>query len=116
MLPVALVVMFLTALAFTALGTAIASPLEDMQGFQLIMNFIIMPTFFLSGALFPLAGLPGAIAGVASANPLSYGVDALRATLTGASHFGLGLDFAVLIGVSLLFLAAGSYLFKKIQI
>lgn len=116
MLPVALVVMFLTALAFTALGTAIASPLEDMQGFQLIMNFIIMPTFFLSGALFPLAGLPGAIAGVASANPLSYGVDALRATLTGVSHFGLGLDFAVLIGVSLLFLAAGSYLFKKIQI
>ena len=59
LLPLALVFMVLIALLFTALGTAIASVLEDMQGFQLIMNFLVMPLFFLSGALFPVQGLPG---------------------------------------------------------
>ncbi len=115
LLPVALIVMFLIALVFTAMGTALASVLEDMQGFQLIMNFLVMPLFFLSGALFPLAGLPSGISIAASLDPLSYGVDALRASLTGATHFGLGLDLAVLVGVSTLFLAVGSYLFSKIQ-
>ena len=60
-LPIALVFMFLIALLFTALGTAIASGMKDMHGFQLIMNFLIMPIFFLSGALFPLSGLPKAV-------------------------------------------------------
>ena len=64
-LPLALLMMFLTAVLFTALGTAVASVLEDMQGFQLIMNFLVMPLFFLSGALFPLAGLPRTIGLVA---------------------------------------------------
>ena len=45
---------------FAALGTAIGSALENMQGFQLIMNFLVMPIFFLSGALFPLNNLPAA--------------------------------------------------------
>src|SRR5580700_8180464 len=58
MIPVALSFMFLIALFFTALGTALASVLDDMQGFQLIMNFLIMPFFFLSGALFPLNDAP----------------------------------------------------------
>ena len=58
LVPVAILFMLLVALLFTALGTGIASVLEDMQGFQLIMNFLVMPLFFLSGALFPLAGLP----------------------------------------------------------
>lgn len=113
---IALVFMMLIALLFTALGTAIASVLNDMQGFQLIMNFVVMPTFFLSGALFPLSGLPKALAVVTSFNPLSYGVDGLRASFTGVVHFGLTLDFAVLGLVTLLFLGAGSYLFSRIQI
>lgn len=116
MVPVAIIIMFLISLLFTALGTAIASLLDDMQGFHLIMNFLVMPLFFLSGALFPLAGLPRAINIVATVDPLSYGVDAIRGTLTGLYHFGLGVDLAVLIGVSLLFLGIGSYLFKRIQI
>ena len=49
--------MILIAMLFTAIGTAIASVVDDMQGFPLIMNFLVMPLFFLSGALFPLAGL-----------------------------------------------------------
>jgi ABC-2 type transport system permease protein len=116
LLPVALLAMILTALLFTALGTMIASLLEDMQGFQLIMNFLVMPLFFLSGALFPLQGLPATIAIIARLDPLSYGIDALRTVLVGLPHFGLLTDFSVLSVVSLAFLIAGSYFFSKIQI
>ena len=112
----ALVFMFIIALFFTALGTAIASILEDMQGFQLIMNFLVMPIFFLSGALFPFKGLPNALVLVASIDPLSYGVDGLRGALVGVSYFGLVTDFAVLSIITLLLLGIGTYLFSKIQI
>lgn len=116
MIPVAFLIMLLIALLFTAMGTAIASLLEDMQGFQMIMNFLVMPLFFLSGALFPLSGLPPTIVLAATLNPLTYGVDALRGTLIGQVHFGLGIDFLVLSGVSALFLVIGSYLFSRIEI
>src|SRR4051812_9197015 len=78
MLPVALVFMMMIAIVFAALGTAIGSTLRDMQGFQLIMNFLVMPIFFLSGALFPLANLPTALAAATRIDPLSYGIDGLR--------------------------------------
>jgi ABC-2 type transport system permease protein len=116
LLPVALLIMALIALLFTALGTAIASLMEDMQGFQMIMNFLVMPLFFLSGALFPLQGLPQPIILFSILNPLTYGVDGLRGALTGQMYFGFGIDFAVLAGVSALFLVIGSYLFSKIQV
>jgi ABC-2 type transport system permease protein len=116
LVPFAFLVMLLIALLFTALGTAIASLLEDMQGFQLIMNFLVMPLFFLSGSLFPLQGLPKALIDIARVDPLSYGTDALRALLIGSSHFGLGVDITVLAVVTLFFLALGSYFFSKIQI
>jgi ABC-2 type transport system permease protein len=109
------VFMALIALFFTALGTAIASVLQDMQGFQLIMNFLLMPLFFVSGALFPLQGLPKALVVVASMNPLSYGVDGLRGTLTNGSNFGLINDFFVLGFITFIVLAIGSYLFSKMQ-
>jgi len=112
----AILIMLLVAVLFTALGTAIASKLDDMQGFQLIMNFLIMPLFFLSGALFPISGLPKALVIVTSLNPLSYGVDGLRAALTGTSHFGLSMDFGVLVIIAFILVAIGSYLFSKIQI
>jgi ABC-2 type transport system permease protein len=107
---------FLIALLFTALGTAIASLLEDMQGFSLIMNFLVMPIFFLSGALFPLDGLPKILNLLTKINPLAYGVDGLRGTLTGISHFSLLADFAVLSVIAALLLVIGGYLFSKIEI
>lgn len=113
---VSFVFMALIALFFTALGTAIASCLEDMQGFQLIMNFLVMPLFFLSGALFPLKGLPKVLVLVATVDPLSYGVDGLRGTLVNGAHFGLLTDFFVLSFITMIVLAIGSYLFSKIQI
>lgn len=112
----AILVMFLVALLFTALGTMIASFLSDMQGFQLIVNFLVMPLFFLSGALFPLAGLPKALSIVARLDPLSYGIDAFRSLLIGVSYYGLHWDIAVLAAVTAVFLALGSYFFSKIQV
>lgn len=112
----AILVMLLVALLFTALGTAIASFLSDMQGFQLIVNFLIMPLFFLSGALFPLQNLPRTIDIITRIDPLSYGIDAFRYLLINVSHFGLALDLAVLSLVTLFFLALGSFLFSRIQI
>ena len=115
-LPMALFFMILVAVMFTALGTAIASVLSDFQGFQLVMNFLVMPIFFLSGALFPLTGLPKALVVVASIDPLSYGIDGLRASLIGVGHFGIPLDVAVLSIIATLLLGLGSYLFSRIQL
>jgi len=115
-LPMAFVYMALTALMFTALGTAIASLLSDFQGFQLIMNFLVMPIFFLSGALFPLSNVPRPLALIASLDPLSYGVDGLRQALTGAIHFGAATDLAVLSALTLAMLLLGGRLFSKIQL
>jgi ABC-2 type transport system permease protein len=116
LLPMALLFVVLIALLFTALGTAIASILEDMQGFQLIMNFLVMPIFFLSGALFPLQGLPKALILAARLDILSYGVDGLRGTLVNGANFGLATDFFFLSAVVIVLLAIGSYLFSKIQV
>ena len=114
--PLALVFMILIATVFGALGTAIGSMLRDMQGFQLIMNFMVLPIFFLSGALFPLSNLPLALAIITRLDPLAYGVDGLRATLVGASHFGTPVDLAVLVVVAVIFLAGGARQFSRIQI
>ena len=116
MIPLGFLFMLLIAFFFTALGTAIASILKDMQGFHLIMNFIVMPTFFLSGALFPVNGLPGILKIILTVNPLAYGVDGLRGALTGGGYFGLGLDFLVLGLATVFLLTVGTYLFSKIQI
>lgn len=115
LLPFALLFIFLIALLFTALGTAIASLLEDMQGFQLIMNFLVMPIFFLSGALFPLKDAPPFIVVIAKFNPLSYGIDGIRATLTSQTHFGIAGDFSILFIVTLVILIIGSYFFERIK-
>jgi ABC-2 type transport system permease protein len=114
--PLALCFMLLIATVFAGLGVAVGSSLQDMQGFQLIMNFLVMPLFFLSGALFPLTGLPAILTGLTVIDPLSYGIDSFRVLLVNTSHFGLPLDFTVLVIITAAFLGIGSYLFSKIEI
>ncbi|MEI7425703.1 MAG: ABC transporter permease [Candidatus Moraniibacteriota bacterium] len=116
LVPVAFFVMLLIALLFTAMGIAIASKMDDMQGFQLIINFLVMPLFFLSGALFPLDGLPNAIAIMVRLDPLSYGIDALRGILIGVSHFGVLLDVGVVALVAGIFLFIGSWFFSRVEV
>src|SRR4051812_34005643 len=115
-LPVAFGFMLLIAIVFGALGTAIGSVLQDMQGFQLVMNFLVMPIFFLSGALFPLSNLPRALEIVTRLDPLTYGIDGLRGALIGVNHFGAATDLALLSLIALAFVSLGGYLFSKIQL
>ncbi len=112
----AILIMLLVAVLFSALGMMVASKLKDMQGFQLIMNFLVMPLFFLSGALYPLNNIPPALLWVVRCDPLAYGVDALRHFLIGVSTFGITVDVAVLIAVACLFLWLGSYFFSRIEV
>jgi len=116
LLPVAVLFMILTAVVFAGLGVAIGSRLQDIQGMQLIMNFVVLPVYFLSGALFPLEGLPSVLKFFTRIDPLSYGIDALRNVLLGESQFTPELSLAVLAGTALLFVALGGYSFSKIQL
>jgi len=115
-IPTAIFFMALIAIVFAALGTVIGSSLTNMQGFQLVMNFLVMPIYFLSGALYPLNNLPRALALLTRIDPLTYGVDGVRTVLTGVTHFGLTLDAIVLVGVAILLLGAGAWRFSKIEI
>ena len=112
-LMVAIVFMILTATAFIGMGLIFASRMKDPQGFNLIVNFLIFPLFFLSGALFPLQNLPDAVRYIAYADPLTYGVDGMRAALIGVSLLPVAIDFVVLLGLSGLMLLLGAYSFDK---
>lgn len=75
--------MFLTAFALSALGLIVAARVQTMEGFPIIMNFLVMPMFFLSGALFPLVGLPIWLQVATRLNPVTYGVSPIREILLG---------------------------------
>lgn len=116
MLPVALVFIFMAAILFTSFGTAIASQLEDAQAFPIIMNFLVMPIFFLSGALFPLTGLPKVMEVIAKLDPMTYAIDGMRQALISVSTFGFATDFLVLALATIILLSIGSFLFSRIQV
>jgi ABC-2 type transport system permease protein len=76
----------------------------------------VMPIFFLSGSLYPLANLPTALTIATRIDPLTYGVDGIRGALIGVAHFGMVTDLAVLAGVSIVLLALAAQSFAKIQV
>ena len=112
----AILMMFLMASLFSAFGLTVATFVRDMQGFQLVMNFLVMPMFFLSGALFPLTNIPPLLRVLVTVDPLSYGVDGMRTLLIDTSHFGLGVDVTTMIGITTLLLAIGNFVFSRLQV
>src|SRR6266581_4676951 len=108
------VVMFLVSFALTSLGLIIAWRMESVQGFHAIMNLILMPVWFLSGAFFPAAGLPAWFSWIMQLNPLTYGMAALRRSLYFATPTSVGsipplfpsLFVTVLFALGSFFLAA----------
>lgn len=120
LLPVAVGFMLAIAVVFAALGTAIGSSLQDMQGFQLIMNFLVMPIFFLSGALFPLVGQGKILGVITRLDPLSYGIDGMRSVLLAQPPFqpafSLATDVIVLSAIGAVLLVVGAWRFSKIEI
>lgn len=105
--------MFLISAAFVSLGIAVATRMRDPHGFQLIMNFLIMPVFFLSGALFPLDGLPNWLTLLTLANPLTYGVDGLRFALGVPHKFSPLLNFLILGQFWAVTTVIGGFLFSR---
>jgi len=110
-----IVFMILTCATFTGVGLIIAAKLTDTEGFMAIMNLIIMPIFFLSGAFFPLQVMPAWVRYIMYIDPLTYGVDGLRGALVGGAAFPLWLDFTVLGVLSIALAGLGAYLFSKME-
>ncbi len=99
--------MFLISFALVGIGIIIASRMTSFEGFGTIMNFLVMPMFFLSGAMFPVSGLPAWLKIVVYINPLTYGVDLLRNIVLRISTFPLFLNCGVLVvfGITVIFFA-----------
>ena len=106
-------IIVLTSLGLAGLGLMIASFTDSMEGFNLILSFIVLPMFLLSGALFPITGLPEWLQFAVYLNPLTYGVDALRFTILKSSVLPLYINFIVLIGFSAATVLTSAYLFSK---
>ncbi len=111
----AIVIMFITGIGFIGLGIALASVIDSHEGFQMVMSFLTMPLVLLSGAFFPIANLPGWLLVLVYANPLTYGVEALRMVLLGNSIIPVSLSIAVIILFALVMLAIGGKLFGKMR-
>jgi len=114
-IPLGLLVMFLIALLFNLLGTSFAAKFDDMQSFPAIMNFLVMPMFFLSGALFPAKNFPEAIRVFIEINPFTYCVDLLKYALNGASTYSPVADLGIMISLIILLGALGTYLFDRLE-
>lgn len=108
-------VMWLMAFASTAMGILIASRMTSFEGFGTIANFVIMPLFLLSGAVFPLTAAPPWLQGLARANPFTYGVDLLRGIFSGVLHYPVWVDLAVLAGAAAMFLALAVLAFRRMS-
>ncbi len=109
----ALVFMVLIAFTFIGLGLIFASKMKDMQGFGLIVNFIIFPLFFLSGALYPLNNLPVFVRVLSYIDPLTYGIDGLRGSMINVASHPVLLNLALMAAFSLVMLFLGAYFFEK---
>ena len=108
--------MVLISVFCTAIGTVIGSIFQDTQGFPLIVNFIVLPLFFFSSALFPLGHLPKAVRIAVGINPLSYSLDGLRGALSRGFAFGLVTDLMVLGALAAVLVAAAAWFFSRIEL
>jgi ABC-2 type transport system permease protein len=111
----ALLFMILIAITFISLGLIFSARMSDVQGFNLIMGFIIFPLFLLSGAMLPIARLPKPVYMLAYANPLTYGIDGLRASLMRFSNWEQMFDLKVLACFTIVMVILSAYFFRKAE-
>ena len=116
LVPAAFLVLVFMSIALTCFGAGIASMVEDFQGFQGINNLLVMPLFFLSGALYPLNNVPTFLRIISTCNPVTYMVDALRYLLSGQSHFGITKDLIVMTVTFIVTLTFAVNRFNRIEI
>lgn len=111
-----LLVCLILSFCISSLGIVIATFYESFESFSVIMNFIVMPMFFLSGAMYPVKVLPFILRIATKINPLTYGIDGLKHTIlkgSGIHDFPLITDMLVLSGSSILFIIIAGLLFER---
>ena len=108
-------VVLLMSFGLTSLGLALGSYMYSLEGFQMIVSFVVFPLFFLSGALFPLDNLPEWLSVLTAADPATYGVDALRNLMLGTGTYRVELDLAILVCYTAALGAFGVYSFGRMK-
>jgi len=112
-------VSFLVSFCITSLGILIAARLTSFDGFNIIMNFLVMPMFFLSGAMYPVTSMPIVLRGLSHVNPLTYGIDAFKHVLlkSGAPPLGpefpLALDLFIVAAISIIMISLAALSFRR---
>jgi len=104
------------SIAFSSIGISMALKMGSQEGFQLIMNFLLMPLLFLSGAFYPIDTMPDWMKYLVYIDPLTYAVDASRYFLIGFSKFSIFFDMAALAGLATVFLLVAMFLFERATI
>src|SRR4051812_39853585 len=112
----ALPLLALFGMAINALGIIVAARMRSFEGFGSIVNFVIQPIFFLSGALYPIDSLPHALRAAVLMNPMSYAVDAVRGLCLGGNHFPIVVDVAVVLVTALVFGMLARRAFNKMEV
>lgn len=112
----ALFIMVLISFGFIGLGLIFASIFKDIQGFGIIVQMVIMPLFFLSGAIFPLSNLPRFLRYLSYLDPLTYGVEGLRRALVGFSYLPFWINLPVLFLFSIFTTLLGAFLFENSEV
>jgi len=107
------VVILLISLGLAGVGLLIASFTDSMEGFNLILSFIVLPIFLLSGALFPVTNLPTWLQVAVYLDPLTYGVDALRAIILKSSVLPLSLNVTVVALFALAMVLLSAFVFSR---
>jgi ABC-2 type transport system permease protein len=109
----AFLMLLLISIAMVSIGLVIGANLKSPEGFTLVINFVMWPMFFFSGALFPVSNLSGWLSAVTFINPLTYGVDAVRGIILGTHQFPIFLDIAVMLLFSLIAIGIGVFSFRR---
>ncbi|MDD5616228.1 MAG: ABC transporter permease [Candidatus Methanoperedens sp.] len=109
----AFLMLLLISIAMVSIGLVIGANLKSPEGFTLVINFVMWPMFFFSGALFPVSNLSGWLSAVTFINPLTYGVDAVRGIILGTHQFPIFLDVAVMLLFSLIAMGIGVLSFRR---
>ncbi len=109
----AFLMLLLISIAMVSIGLVIGANLQSPEGFSLVINFVMWPMFFFSGALFPVSNLGPWLSAVTFINPLTYGVDAIRGIILGINHFPIMLDVAALALFAVIMISIGVASFKR---
>lgn len=108
-----LLLMIPISIGLAGVGLLIASFTDSLEGFNLIMSFVVLPMFLLSGALFPVNGLPTLLQGAVYLDPLTYGVDALRQIILGYGAIPLYISTIVILVFAAVMVLLSAYMFSK---